>query len=152
MRRDVSRFDGGDVHFVDGEQGRYDVVVACTGYEIRHPFFDASLVDYSHGAVPLYLRMIHPRFDNLHFIGLFQPLGCVWPAAELQAKIMARRLAGTWSPPRDLDAAIANELAHPDVRQVESPRHTITVDFPAFRRRLLAQLPHDYVKRERASA
>jgi len=140
VRRDVSRFDGDSVHFVDGEAAHYDVIVACTGYEIRHPFFDTSLVDYSHGAVPLYLRMIHPRLDDLHFIGLFQPLGCVWPAAELQARIMARRLIGAWSPPHDLDAAIADELAHPDVRQVESPRHTITVDYPAFRRRLLAQL------------
>lgn len=152
VRADVARFDEDVVHFVDGSSGRYDTVIASTGYEIRHPFFDATLVDYSRGPVPLYLRMIHPRHPNLHFIGLFQPLGCVWPVAELQAKIVARRLTGQWQPPADLDAAIRDELAHPDVVQIASPRHTITVDFPAFRRRLLAQLPRDYVRREPVSA
>jgi hypothetical protein len=147
-RPDIARFDGKTVHFRDGSRAEYDAIIACTGYEISHPFFDSSLIDYSKGAVPLYLRMIHPRFDNLFFIGLFQPVGCIWPSAELQSKIMARRLKGLWAPPKDLDAAIAHEIAHPDLHQLDTPRHTITVDAPAFERRLKAELPPDYVRRE----
>jgi hypothetical protein len=137
------------LHFVDGARASYDAIIAGTGYFISHPFFEPDLIDYSHGRVPLYLRMIHAQFDNLHFLGLFQPIGCVWTGAELQAKLMARRLTGQWRPPADLAAAIAAELAHPDYWQVDSPRHTIGVDGPAFERRLLAQLPRDYVSTAR---
>lgn len=139
-RRDVERFDGQLVHFTDGESETYDAIIACTGFVISHPFFDPKLIDYSSGRVPLYLKMIHPRLDNLHFIGLFQPLGCIWPAAELQSKLMAKRLRGQWSPPADLDGAIRRELEHPDVEQIDTPRHTITVDYPVFRKRLLTEL------------
>ncbi len=39
-------------------------------------------------------------------------------------------------------------MTHPDVHQLDTPRHTITVDAPLFRRRLLAQLPDDFVRRD----
>ena len=42
VRPDISRFEGGMVVFKDGTQTEYDVVVACTGFEIAHPFFDEN--------------------------------------------------------------------------------------------------------------
>lgn len=145
VKPDIARLAGTTVHFVDGTSKDYDTVICCTGYWITHPFFDKSVLDYSHGKPPLYLKMLPADVKNVAFPGLFQPLGCIWPAAELQAKILARMLVGKWSPPKDLTAAIAHELAHPDVRQIDSPRHTITVDYPRFRERLLSELPKDYV-------
>lgn len=143
-RTDISRFDGKTVHFSDGSGAEYDVIIACTGYWIAHPFFAADVADFSNGPVPLYLRMFPARYPTLSFVGLFQPLGCIWPAAELQAKVLARRLRGAWEPPRDLEAAIADELAHPDYPQLDTPRHTITVDYHMFKARLLKQLPPNW--------
>ncbi|MBL0172511.1 MAG: NAD(P)-binding domain-containing protein [Gemmatimonadaceae bacterium] len=140
-RPDIARFDGRVVHFTDGSSAEYDVIIACTGYWISHPFFRSDLIDFSKGPVPLYLRMFPARFPSLAFVGLFQPLGCIWPAAELQAKVLARRWSGAWTPPADLEAAISRELRHPDYPQVDSPRHTITVDYHRFKARLLRQLP-----------
>jgi len=137
---DVARFEGRTVVFSDGERRDYDAVIACTGFRIEHPFFDRSFVDYSEGPVPLYLKMLPADRDDLAFIGLFQPLGCIWPAAELQARLVARWWTGRWSPPADRRRAIERELANPHVRQVDTPRHTITVDYPVFRRELLAEL------------
>ena len=90
--------------------------------------------------------MIPEHHNNLYFIGLFQPLGCIWPSSALQSKIMARRMSGLWKPPADLGAAIRKEIERPDVRQIASPRHTITVDAPVFRARLLSHLPKDFVR------
>lgn len=139
-RVDIARYDGNTVHFVDGTSGEFDVIVACTGFHIAHPFFDKKLIDFSAGPVPLYLKMLHAEHPHLFFIGLFQPLGCIWPAAELQAKLAVEYLQGHRRPPEDLRAAIEAELAHPDVRQLDTPRHTITVDYPLFRKRLLSAL------------
>ena len=142
-RPDIVRYDGNTVHFVDGSSGDYDVIVACTGFRIVHTFFDERVIDLSKGAVPLYLKMLPAAHPRLFFIGLFQPLGCIWPAAELQAKLAVRAMNGAWKPPEDLGAAIERELARPDVAQIDTPRHTITVDYPAFRKRLLHALARD---------
>ena len=144
-RPDIVRYDGRTVHFSDGTHADFDVIIACTGYWIAHPFFRTDLIDFSRGPVPLYLRMFPVRFPTLAFIGLFQPLGCIWPAAELQAKVLARRWTGAWKPPADLEAAIADELRHPDYPQLDTPRHTITVDYHRFKARLLKTLPRDWV-------
>jgi hypothetical protein len=139
-RRDVRRYEGHTVHFTDGTHADYDTIIACTGYWIAHPFFRREVVDFSQGPVPLYLRMFPAHHPTLSFIGLFQPLGCIWPAAELQSRLLAQRLAGRWSPPADLEAAIARELARPDYPQLDTPRHTITVDYHAFAARLRTAL------------
>lgn len=139
-RPDVDRLEGSRVYFKDGSSEEYDDIIACTGYIISHPFFEKSLIDYSEGEVPLWLKMMHPEIPNLYFIGLFQPLGCIWPGAELQSKIMARELAGKWKRPSDLKKRIRKELDSPDYRQINTPRHTITVNYHRFRKRLLDQL------------
>ena len=139
-RQDIDSLNGNTVLFKDGSRGEYDIIVACTGYIIAHPFFEKSLIDYSTGEVPLWLRMMHPEIENLYFIGLFQPLGCIWPGSELQSKIMARELSGKWKRPADIRKRISAELKNPDFSQINTPRHTITVDFHRFRKRLLAQL------------
>lgn len=139
-RTDIEKLDGKTVFFKDGTSGNYDVIIACTGYIISHPFFDKQLIDYSEGDVPLWLKMIHPEIANLYFIGLFQPLGCIWPGAELQSKIMARELSGKWKRPSDILSRIRQELKNPDFSQINTPRHTITVDYHKFRKRLLNQL------------
>jgi hypothetical protein len=94
------------------------------------------LVDFSSGPVPLYLRMMPEAPKDVYFIGLFQPLGCIWPAAELQSKILARYLSGQWSPPGDLRTLIRDELEHPDVDEVRDGL-----------KRLLADVDH-HVRRE----
>lgn len=139
-RPDIDHYEGRQVVFKDGTKAEYDFVVACTGYYISHPFFDSSLIDYSHGDVPLYLKMLHPEIPNLYFVGLFQPLGCIWPGAELQSKIMARELAGKWKRPDNIRDLASSEVKHPDFKQIATPRHTITVNYHAFRRRLLKEL------------
>ncbi|MEM9258324.1 MAG: NAD(P)-binding domain-containing protein [Bacteroidota bacterium] len=144
---DIERLDGNTVHFKDGSQAEFDVIIACTGYILAHPFFDSKLIDYRSGPVPLYLRMFHPEYRNLYFVGMFQPLGCIWPGAELQAKLMARELVGKWKRPKNIAALCQREVTHPHFRQVDSPRHTITVDYHKFVRELKRELPKDWVRK-----
>jgi hypothetical protein len=139
-RPDIDHYEGYKVVFKDGSEGEYDIIVACTGYYISHPFFDPAFIDYSKGEVPLYLRMLHPEIENVYFIGLFQPLGCIWPGSELQSRIMARELAGKWKRPKNISELADQEVQHPDFNHIKTPRHTITVSYHAFRKRLLKEL------------
>ena len=84
--------------------------------------------------------MLPANIRNLYFIGLFQPLGCIWPGAELQSKLAAKHLAGDWKPRGDIHQLIQEELDNPDVEQLQTDRHTITVDDFSFRSRLKKEL------------
>jgi hypothetical protein len=84
--------------------------------------------------------MMHPTIPSLFFIGLFQPIGCIWQLADYQARIAALQLSGRLQRPSDIDARIRHEVAHPQYRFDPSPRHAIEVDAHAFRRQLLREL------------
>jgi len=139
-RPDIESFSENTVNFVDGTSAEYDVVIACTGFKIKHSFFEKDLINFEEGPVPLLHKMLPADIKNLYFIGLFQPLGCIWPGAELQSKLGAKHLAGKWKPTDDINKLIAQELKNPDVDQIKTPRHTITVDDFSFRGRLKKEL------------
>jgi hypothetical protein len=131
----IACFDGEDVYFADGLHEPFDVVIYATGYQVSFPFLTQPQAQ-----VPLYQKMIHPTWDNLFFIGLFQPQGCIWPLADHQAKIAARMMAGVLARPPNLPAKIAAESKAVRERFKASPRHQLEVDYHEFRRHLLAVL------------
>jgi len=140
-RPDIARFDGRTVHFVDGTSGEFDAIIAATGYVTRFPFLDTAEVgDYSGREVPLYLKVFHPRFEDLFFIGLFQPQGAIWPLSDWQGRLVAQALLGAWKRPANIEAAIQRELSHPDFRFTDSLRHAVEVDYHDYRMRLVTEV------------
>jgi len=146
-RRDILRFDGQTVHFVDGRAEDYDTVIAATGFRITFPFFDRRFLDFSTGDVPLYLRMFHPDHPSLAFIGLFQPQGAIWPLADLQARLAASAIAGRYRFPPDIRARVAREVETTRRHYLASPRHTLEVEYRPFYKALEREIPADAVHR-----
>ena len=137
----VSRLDGKRVHFSDGSSEEFDVIIAATGYKITLPFFDKSFLDWEDAVeVPLWRRMFHADIRNLYFIGLFQPLGCIWPLADYQAMLACLELQGRYQRPADMKAAIAQEMNNPHFKFVKTPRHSTEVDYADFRKELFAEI------------
>jgi len=137
----VARLDGKTVHFTDGSSADFDVIIAATGYRISFPFFDKSFIDWEEATyVPLWRRMFHESVPNLYFIGLFQPLGCIWPLADYQARLACLEVLGRYRRPTDMKAAIAHERRNPHFKFVETPRHSTEVDYADFRKDLFAEL------------
>ena len=134
----ISRFDGSTVVFADGSSVEADVVVYCTGYKVTFPFLDEGVLAADDNHVDLYRRVVPPDRPGLWFIGLVQPLGAVMPLAEAQAHWVADLIAGRVSlPPRaEMRAQIAAYDAALRKRFVASKRHTIEVDFHAYRAEL----------------
>lgn len=137
----IARFEGNTVHFTDGRCEAFDAVICATGYQISFPFFDKSLIDFSQSTtIPLYRKMMHPDYENLYFIGLCQPQGCIWPLADYQSKIAARIIAGSLKRPEQLHEKIAQEVNKPHYRFKMSHRHALEVDYHLFKRELLQML------------
>lgn len=140
-RTAIKCFDGRNVEFVNGEIEEFDIVCACTGFWITFPFFDESFINFQHAQkVPLYRKMMHPDYKNLYFIGLFQPLGCIWPMADYQAKLACAEIAGKYQRPADLKSAIQYEIDHPHFTFAGGTRHSTEVDYHAFRKELGREL------------
>jgi hypothetical protein len=140
-RPDVVRFEGQQVHFADGTNEAFDVVVAATGYHTSFPFLDRALIDFKDAArVPLHLFVFDPARPDLYFIGLVQPIGCIWPLADLQARLVAAEIQGRWHRPADIEARIRRRYERPYYRWARSPRHAFEVDYHAYRQELAAEL------------
>lgn len=53
---------------------------------------------------------------------------------------MALELAGKWKRLANVPELAEREVQHPDFNQIKTPRHTITVNYHAFGKRLLNEL------------
>jgi cation diffusion facilitator CzcD-associated flavoprotein CzcO len=136
--RGIERYDGHVVHFTDGRRGEFDAIVMGTGFRIGFPFLSERVAGWDMNRTPpLYLKMMHPTIPSLFFIGLFQPMGCLWRLADYQARIAALQISGLLRRPSDIEARIRREVSQ---RRHPSPRHAIAVDYRAFRRELVREL------------
>lgn len=143
----VKRFNGKTVEFTDGTSQEFDIICCCTGFWTVFPFFDKDFIDFQHSEkVPLYRKMMHGDYDNLYFIGLFQPIGCIWPLADFQAKIACQEILGNYQRPKNIKQAIQHELDNPHYAFEGGQRHAVEVDYNAFRTELVADLASAGVK------
>jgi dimethylaniline monooxygenase (N-oxide forming) len=138
VKPSISRFDGPNVVFTDGSSVEADVVVYCTGYKVTFPFLDDTVVRAQDNHIDLYRRVVSPDRPGLYFIGLVQPIGAIMPLAEAQAHWVADLIQGRVTLPSyaEMRGQIAAYDAALRKRFVASKRHTIEVDFHAYRAEL----------------
>ncbi len=140
-RPGVKRLCGPEVEFSDGRREAFDIICACTGFWITFPFFEKTFIDFQHAErVPLFRKMMHPDHKTLYFIGLFQPLGCIWPLADYQALLACQELLGKYKRPQNIRALIQHEIDHPHFKFSREPRHSTEVDYHTFRKELKREL------------
>lgn len=146
-RPGITRFDGDYVDFSDGRREQFDIVIAATGYWTTFPFFDEQLISFKHSTrIPLFKKMLHADYPGLYFIGLFQPIGCIWPMADFQARLAVAEITGAYQRPANIRAAIQHEIDHPHYAFTPSVRHATEVNYQRFRRELLAELSKSRVQ------
>jgi dimethylaniline monooxygenase (N-oxide forming) len=138
----IAALEGDSVRFTDGSVEKVDVIIYCTGYKVTFPFFDSTFLAAHDNDLPLYRRMMKPGINNLFFIGLYQPLGAIFPLAEVQGVIAAEYLRGRYLPPPDeeMERDIEAERAAMFKRYLKSKRHTMQVDYYPFMRQLHREL------------
>ncbi len=138
----IREFDGDGVIFTDGTREQIDCIIFCTGYKVTFPFFKPEVVEVQNNDLPLFRRVFHPRYRDLFFIGLLQPLGAIMPLAELQSIWVSKYLLGVYAlPPQDaLMQDIEHERDEMRKRYGNSPRHTMQVDFAPYVRSVMKEM------------
>ena len=94
VRPDIDRFEGNTVHFKDGSQADYDLILAATGYKLHYPFIDKALLNWQGDAPHLFLNCMHPERDDLFVLGMVEASGLGWQGRYEQAEMVARYIAG----------------------------------------------------------
>lgn len=127
----VTRLDGRTVHFEDGQQRDFDVIIYCTGYNITFPFFDPEFLSAPDNRIRLYKRIFEPSLDDLAFVGFAQPFPTLFPFVECQARLVAAFAAGRYAPPSraEMERVIAAEERKFTGHMVNSARHTQQLDY-----------------------
>ena len=95
----------------------------ATGYKIKFPFFSNSTIDYENNDIDLYNFCFHPKYSNLMFVGLLQPLGCIWPLSDLQSQQIVKYLKKEWKLPKDFNKAVYNQQNNMPYVFFFSPSH-----------------------------
>lgn len=94
VRPDIDRLDGNTVHFKDGTQADYDMILAATGYRLHYPFIDDAQLNWQGSAPHLFLNALHPTRDDLFVMGMIEASGLGWQGRHEQAEMVARYIAG----------------------------------------------------------
>ncbi|MEM7323151.1 MAG: NAD(P)-binding domain-containing protein [Actinomycetota bacterium] len=135
-KRDIERFDGDDVVFVDGTREQIDLVISATGYHHRSPFLDDDVFEMANGRPDLYLRMLPRNHTNLAVLGFIEFASAAYKNFEHMAKvIVADAVAVPGSDRRrtmiDLRTGHRPDLAGSH-RYVDSARHANYVDVETY--------------------
>jgi hypothetical protein len=131
IKPNIQKLSGDNVEFVDGTKMPFDVIIYATGYQIAFPFIPKEILDVKDNRVHFYRHVIPVDLPNIYFLGLLQPLGAIMPLAEQQAKWIAGLLKGSITlPGRETMLKEIRKTQHEiEKRYINSPRHTIQVDF-----------------------
>ncbi|KAG8189433.1 hypothetical protein JTE90_012507 [Oedothorax gibbosus] len=133
-RGGISRFTKHGVVF-DGEQDEteVDAVILATGYKVKFPFLSDDVVRVVDNKVQLYKFIFPPHLphSSLAILGLVQPSGPGFPVGEMQCRWTSRIMSGKHSLPseQEMRQDIQKKLEFIKDRFVDSPRHTLQVDF-----------------------
>lgn len=130
----------------EDEEVPCDVIIMATGYKVDFPFIDQSLVPVIDNKVDLYKYVFAPNLDphpeTLAFIALAQPIGALFPIAEMHSRWYALVMSGKCRLPsrEKMERDIAKKHAQLASRYYNGPRNTLQVDWINYMDELASQM------------
>ena len=134
VKQGIDRITETTIHFVDGTQETFDVLIGATGYIIDLSFISSDIVPVKEGAIDLYKRIVPPDWPGLYFIGFIQPNTGLPRAFESQCRWLVDYVSGRASLPtaKEMWADIAAKNAWVENAFHDSPRHRLEEEFTLY--------------------
>lgn len=145
VRPDIDRFDGKTVHFKDGSQQDYDMILAATGYKLHYPFIEKDQLNWQGDAPHLYLNCMHPQRDDIFVLGMVEASGLGWQGRHEQAELIAEYLKGIHNQTAAATALHAEKAAGFErltggMDYIKLPRMAYYVDKATYRKAVTGKL------------
>lgn len=132
-RPGIERLHGDHVVFTDGRSDKVDTIVWATGYRVTIPFLSERWLGTDPEKMRLHHRVFHLDDPSLAFVGLMQSTGAALPIVEVQAKLVAAHLSGTYALPVESER---RRIAERALRQARArwgeKRPAMRIDFDAY--------------------
>lgn len=112
-----------------------DTIIMATGYKVDFPFIDQSIVPVQDNKVDLYKYVFSPNLGpyshTLGFIALAQPIGALFPIAEMHSRWYALLMTGQKQLPsqQKMLKDIVKKHNYLESRYYGGPRNTLQVDW-----------------------
>uniref|UniRef100_A0A7E5A2E1 Flavin-containing monooxygenase n=1 Tax=Panagrellus redivivus TaxID=6233 RepID=A0A7E5A2E1_PANRE len=139
VKSNIKEYTENGIIFDDGTTVPHvDTVIYCTGFKFNFPLVEnGNLIPVSDNVITLYMNMFAPELsdhNSIAILGLVQPWGSIMPISEMQARVFYDAFTGnTKLPDRDTMNIYVSKrrdsLLH---RYVNTPRHTIQVDYSKY--------------------
>ena len=130
------------------EETPVDAVIFATGYQFKFPFFDESetaLHVRDGNELDLYRLVFPPTYKHAHtmaFVGLIQPIGSIFPIAEMQSRWFCELMLGRCRPLPELPVMMS-EVKHRRTKlksqYYEGAKHSVQVEFVSYMEELARQ-------------
>ena len=139
IKPNIKEFTEHGIIFEDGSAvDHVDEVVLSTGYWFEFGLVEkGKLIPVQKNVTDLFMNMYSPNLsdhNSLAVIGLIQPLGSIMPISEMQTRVFYEVLTGNTKLPSKEN--MIKEITHRRKllrqRYVDSPRHTIQVDYMVY--------------------
>lgn len=88
----IERLEGNTVHFVDGTDADFDLIICATGYHVTYPFLPPTLNRILGATVQCYAGAHLPDYKGLYFVGWGQVRGGVGPVMSAYGPFFSRCL------------------------------------------------------------
>jgi len=88
VKPDIRHFEDQTVHFKDGSNEDYDVVLLATGYKLDYPFIDRKHLNWKDCKPNFYMNIFHPQYNDLFILGLVEAAGIGWQGRDEQAQLI----------------------------------------------------------------
>ncbi len=135
VRKDIERFDGSQVKFVDGTSHEYDMVMLATGYKLDYDFIDPEHLNWLGNHPDLYLNIFTPKHRNVFVLGMVEATGLGWQGRYNQAILVSEFIKAQ----RD-DPALADQMW----QRIHGPKPDL---FAGYNYRQIDRLPY-YVNKD----
>lgn len=119
--RDVRRYDGHQVEFVDGTRAEIDLVVCATGYHVRFPFLAEGVLRWQDGMPDLINGLLPQRNKNMYFFGTGQPRYGAGPLITRGAELVCAAVAVQRRLEHPLGAILARLGSRPPTTWLQDP-------------------------------
>ncbi|MDO8290057.1 MAG: NAD(P)-binding domain-containing protein [Parvibaculum sp.] len=140
-KRDVARFDGKIVHFVDGTSEEIDLVLCATGFKWNIPYVAREDFSWKGGKPDLYMNLFSRETPNLYALGYMETNGGAYKLFDEMADLITQAIiarAKGGAAKEKVDEMIAKD--RPDlsggIKFVASDRHATYVEIDAYRRHM----------------
>lgn len=138
-RPGIAKVDGNDVIFTDGTSGRFDAMIAATGYEVETPFLEPADNPMEGHWPNLFHRVVKPGRPGLYFVGFFNVSGGGnVRMMDDQAEWAVDLMQGAASLPsrEEMEAAIRADQERIRDLYPDSPRYGLELDPMEYRKAL----------------